>query len=64
MPDNYEEIWKEYVSTFTKLTAKRIQLRDKFPEKTDRLFQDAAHEFMQGKYQIAKLDLERIRSML
>ena len=64
LPDNYEEIWEEYVSTFTKVTAKKIQLNDKFPEKTDRLFQDAAHEFMQGKYQIAKLDLEKVRSLL
>jgi len=63
-PDNYKEIWQEYIDTYTSLNAKKFQLKDKFPEKTDRLYQDAAHDFMQGKYQIAKASLEKIRSML
>jgi hypothetical protein len=63
-PLNYKEIWEGYVATYTKLNAKKQQLKDKFPEKIDRLFQDAAHEFMQGKYSSAKADLKSIRSML
>lgn len=63
-PDNYEELWEEYVSTYTKVNIKKMELKQNFPEKTDRLFQDAAHEFMIGKYQIARQNLEKIRSML
>lgn len=62
--DNYKELWEEYVSTYTKVNVKKLELKQNFSEKVDRLFQDAAHEFMQGKYQIAKLDLEKVRSML
>ena len=64
LPDNYEEIWEEYVSTYTKVNVKKLELKQNFSEKTDRLFQDIAHEFMQGKYQIAKANLEKIRTLL
>jgi hypothetical protein len=64
LPENYQEIWEEYVDIYTKINAKKQQLRRKFPEKIDRLFQDAAHEFMQGKYQIAIANLKAIRSLL
>ncbi len=64
LPHNYQEIWEKYIDTFAKIFSKQRQLRDKFPDKTDKLFQDAAHEFMQGKYQIAKANLETIRSLL
>jgi hypothetical protein len=64
LPDNYEEIWQDYISSFTKLNMKKQQLKEKFPENIDRIFQDAAHDFMQGKYQIAKINFEKIRSII
>ena len=64
LPNNYEQIWEEYISTSTQINAKKYQLKHAFSEKTDRLFQDAAHEFMQGKYQLARINFEKVRSML
>jgi hypothetical protein len=64
LPDNYDQIWEEYIATNTQINAKKQQLKHDFPEKTDRLFQDASHEFMQGKYKEARIDLKKVRSML
>ena len=64
LPQNYQDIWEEYVGTYTQINAKKQKLGDRITEQTDRLFQDATHEFMQGKYQIAKANLKSIRSLL
>jgi hypothetical protein len=64
LPDNYEQIWQEYISSYTTIHAKMQQLKEKFPENIDRMFHDAAHDFMQGKYQVAKGNFANIRSMI
>lgn len=61
LPVNYQEIWEECVATYTKINAKKQKLKKNFPEKTDRIFQDASHEFMLGKYQKAQATLENVR---
>jgi hypothetical protein len=64
IPDNYDQIWKDYITIYTQINAKKQQLKYDFLEIIDRLFQDAAHKFVQGKYQEAQNDLKKVRSKL
>ncbi len=63
-PENYDEIWSKYIDTAPKVFAARAKLKDKFPEDIDKLYLDATHDFMQGKYQIALNELEQVKSMI
>lgn len=59
LPENFEEIWSKCTLITTKVFAVRP-----YQEEIDRIYQDAIHDFMQGKYQIANENLDEVRKML
>ena len=64
LPKNFEEIWSKFLSVSTKAMPRLDNPKYKSSEEMDRLFQDAWHNFMQGKYQIAYDNLKKVSLML
>ncbi|NVM29440.1 MAG: DUF2961 domain-containing protein [Candidatus Helarchaeota archaeon] len=62
LPQNYEEIWSDCILTATKMLRNYRKSENK--RSLDTLYQDAMHDFMQGKYQIAYNNFKKVRLML
>ncbi|MFX1450828.1 MAG: glycoside hydrolase family 172 protein [Promethearchaeota archaeon] len=64
LPKNFEEIWSMFATISTQVMP-RVENSDyKSVEDMDKLYQDASHDFMQGKYKIAYENLKKLSLML
>ncbi len=52
-PENYRDIWDKYIFIATKINGLARELKRDFPESLGRLFNQASHNFIMGKYQLA-----------
>ncbi len=53
LPENYKEIWNQYISCAKTMMSLKRDLKETFPESLDRFFEETAHYFVMGKYELA-----------
>jgi len=62
LPDNYQNIWSDYSKLALEVFKDYKKVQKNF--ELDSLYQDITHLFIQGKYQIASNNFEKIRKLL
>jgi len=64
LPENYNDIWSNYTDTARSSFLESRNTDEKSSENIDRIYQEAVHDFMQGRYQDADEKLKKARLMI
>lgn len=60
LPENYKEMWDQYITCAKTIMDLKRDLKEKFPESLDRFFEETAHNFVMGKYNLASREFKEI----